>query len=314
MTELLSRRTIKPQHDLRRLVAIALTLAFGCVVWRQVRPLLVQELARSSLGCEWRAGLIGAAVCAQYPQLPAMDNGWGVQSWRTASSVGVFWRIRPPGPDGPSLGYGVADDTLVLRGTVNTQEVVAIPVPGDWDHDGRVELVTSFDALAGADPRPNANVRSFAVVRLGIDHNEIVAVILVDYSAWARNFPRLRLEWRDADGHGRAELALMRYTRIQPRTVGATFSSETVAVFAWDAPGGILRPRLLPDDGSVLVWTPEDGHPLVVATDEPLDPLLARLVPLPPGFGEQVPATTNSPSASTAPSPAIPAVVGPPVQ
>jgi hypothetical protein len=174
--------------------------------------------------------------------------------------------------------------------------------------------VVGFNALAGIDPPPNARVFGFAVVRLGVDHDEIVAVILVDYSAWARGRARVCLEWRDADRHGQAELALMRYKRISPPTVGAAFSSETVAALAWDAPGGILRPRLLPNDGSVLVWTPEDGQPLVVAADEPLDPLLIRLLPLPPGFGQQIPATTSLPSTSTAPSPTVPAETGPPVQ
>jgi hypothetical protein len=198
------------------------------------------------------------------------------------------------------VAYGVADETLTLRGTLIADEVARSPQPGDWDHDGRTELVVKFY------PHPNANVGSFGVVRLNADYNEIVAVILVDYSPWVRSPVYHRLEWRDAYGADRSELAVVRYKRILPRTTGATSSSELVAAFVWDAPGGILRPRLLPEDGSVLVWTPEDGRPLVVAADEPLDPLLARLVPLPPGFGQQIPATTSAPSVLAAPATAAP--------
>jgi hypothetical protein len=306
VTELLTRRTIKPQHDLRRLVILLPALALVCVTWHLVRPALVLALARSSLGCESRAGLVGAALHARYPQLCAMYDGWWavvVQSWRTANSAGVFWNIRPPGqPVGPSVSYGVADETLTLRGTVMTQYLPISSVPGDWDNDGRVELVTNFAPLTTTHFRSNASVPGSAILRLGIDHNEIVAALLVDYSSLSRGSDSLQLEWRAADGKGGAELLLMRYTRAPSGTAGARMSSEVIAALDWDAPGGILRPRLLPDDGSVLVWTPKDGHPLAVAVDEPLDPLLVRLVPLPPGFGERVPATTSSPAAS-GPSP-----------
>jgi hypothetical protein len=97
MTELLGRRTIKPQHDLRRLIGMVLILALVCVVWRRVRPPLVEALACSSLGCESRAALIADALCSRYPQVPAADNGYEVRSWRNAKSVGVLWQIRPPG-------------------------------------------------------------------------------------------------------------------------------------------------------------------------------------------------------------------------
>ena len=42
---------------------------------------------------------------------------------------------------------------------------------------------------------------------------------------------------------------------------------------------------MLPDDGSLLVWTPPDGKPYPFSPDECVDEVARRLLPIPDDFG-----------------------------
>jgi hypothetical protein len=109
---------------------------------------------------------------------------------------------------------------------------------------------------------------------------------------------RVRPFWRDEDGDGRQELVFVTRTYIKlPNGDVGLKPPETVAVFAWDRPGGVLRPRLLPPNGSFVSWTPPDGTPVKVAQESQLDPILRKLCPLPDNFGRDKVSATQPTSA-----------------
>jgi hypothetical protein len=56
-------------------------------------------------------------------------------------------------------------------------------------------------------------------------------------------------------------------------------ADQLVAIFDWTAPGGILTPRVLPDDGTIQLWSLPDNRPVVFDPNEPLEDVIARLKP-----------------------------------
>jgi hypothetical protein len=55
-------------------------------------------------------------------------------------------------------------------------------------------------------------------------------------------------------------------------------------------------PRELPADGSILVWTPPDGRPLEVSSDERLGLLFNRLLPVGPPAARAPRTTASAPA------------------
>jgi hypothetical protein len=116
--------------------------------------------------------------------------------------------------------------------------------------------------------------------------NEVAGIIVVDTQQWRKQSTHLWPQWRDENGNGRAELAFVafKYGRLPSGRMGV-LSQETVAVFEWSAPGGVLVPRQIPDDGSFLVWTPEDGKAYEFSPDTVVEDLCRELLPVPEDFG-----------------------------
>jgi hypothetical protein len=203
----------------------------------------------------------------------------------------VMWdRVRataPPGESwrGPKWQCAIADGQLRFRGSVSTVSLHMAEVPSDVDGDGRWEVVLNYGRISGKAP----NARAFGewvVLRLGADTNEVVWAGVVDLSRWAS--PSIQVAPRRQDGvGGRAkDLALITFVNTPLPDGRADFHpSQTVAVFGWERPGGVLVPRSLPKDGGMLSWSPPDGKPVKVATDADLEPVLARLLPIPDDFG-----------------------------
>ena len=182
--------------------------------------------------------------------------------------------------------------------------------PADRDDDGRLEVTVAYDALK---PPPGGvtRVSAWGVVRLGEQQNEVAGIVVVDGSGRVRQVIRIEPRWRDVNGDGREELefATVKFARRADGTMGF-FPSQTVAVLEWSAPGGVLRARVVPDDGSFLVWAPADGRPLAFGQDEVADEVFRRLLPVPAGFGaapasQTTTTATSAPATQTGTSPAI---------
>jgi hypothetical protein len=121
----------------------------------------------------------------------------------------------------------------------------------------------------------------WVVLRLGDEHNEIVWVGLMDESIWHSRRIRLKPIWRDEDGDGRDEFVFITVETARTAKGGIVFKpSQTVAVFEWDEPGGMLLPKLLPDESGITLWTPRNGIPVQVDQDTDLEPLVRELLPV----------------------------------
>jgi hypothetical protein len=169
--------------------------------------------------------------------------------------------------------------------------------PADADGDGRWEVLGETLAVP-LDSLKQRDVRRWAVIRLGTTSNQIVWVGLVDANVWSRRRARLKPIWRDEDGDGVAELVFVTLViNFTPQRTLTCPPPQTVAVFGWDRPGGVLREQTPAADQSVISWNPPQSA-LEVPVDADLEPILADLLPVPDGFG-------LSPSTQPASAPAV---------
>jgi hypothetical protein len=297
----------------RRLLVGAALVVVLSITWHGLRPYLVRALARSSIGCPTRTNLVAAGVRDLYPQFPVAEAPHGPKVWshRGPSHGLVTWQAEPeveplkPGDQPRIARYVLADEKLAYVGSVYSSYPPLLASPGDWDADGRVEITGScVSALSALGSIGSLNAW---VVRPGAMANEVGGIIVVDTQQWQKQSMHLWPYWRDENADGRAELAFVAW-RIGALPGGRTgvLSQETVAVFEWSEPGGILRPRHIPDDGSFLVWTPEDGKPYEFSPDTVVDDVCRELLPIPDDFGQpsaSQPASQPASEPSTRPTP-----------
>jgi hypothetical protein len=293
------------------------------VAWHGLRPYLVRALARSSVGSPVRTHLIAAAVKDLYPRFPVADSQYGecVWSFRDLSSGLVIWQTQPEtevlkASEQPRTARWIfADERLAYIGSVYSANWPLATLPGDWDRDASPEIAMHYspDAQAFQTTRtPGASstrlLRAWSFFRPASIGNEIAGIIVVDAQQWHKRRTALRTQWRDENGDGRAELAfVVRKIGALPGGGIGTLSEETVAVFEWTEPGGILRPRQIPDDGSFLVWTPEDGKPYEFSPDTVVEDLCRELLPIPDDFGwPSASQPASQPTTETATQPASP--------
>ncbi len=153
------------------------------------------------------------------------------------------------------------------------------------DGDGRWEVILFCPPNFGGIP-PKQLFTRYSVVRLGDATNELVWIGAIAQGQPITPSSFLAPRWHDEGGGGVKALGLVEFVPVtQPDGRVDYRPSQTVAVFAWDRPGGVLRPRMLPKGGSVLTWTPPDGRPVKVAPEADLEPILNKLLPVPDGFG-----------------------------
>jgi len=179
----------------------------------------------------------------------------------------------------------VTDHGLEMMGAVAYYVEVAAP-PGDIDGDGYWEVVLSCDPYEFDEER---RLDHLMVLRLGENGNEIVWLGHLDRAPWAARRIRVKPLWRDDDGDGTEEFVFVtlevvvvtRQTIFGPRKGTASKPPETVAVFEWSGPGGILRARRLPADSGITPWTPVDDRPLEVEQDADLEHVIRMVHPVP---------------------------------
>ena len=298
-------------------IGVSLAAVMGLAGYA-VRPSLVRWAAERSVGCPGREDLLASALrqddrdfhddseqvskSRRWRWSRRLDNlrthslprpGWIrgpadlAESRDTDATFEFFWR-----------GIGYADGRLRRRGALiwPSRELAA---PADTDGDERWELLLSDDASTYEDDR---SIKRYVVVRLGESNNEIVWIGLSDYWAWKRRGARIKPIWRDEDGDSVEELVFETIATVRLPGGRLGFRPlETVAVFAWDRPGGVLRPRALPDGDEMLIWEPPETGPVQVPQNADLAPILESLLPLPDDFGEPPPPPTTAPAPSSSP-------------
>jgi len=258
----------------RRLaVGLALLLA-ASAAWHWLRPPLIRVLARSSLGCDVRAPLIQAALRDVCQDRPPPDSttirsvfgpGQPVVAW-TSPMFGT----APSGTVAASWPYHFADDKFTPIGKLYVPDFINFDWFGDWDGDGQPE------ALPGFYRQPTL---VWVLVRVRRSLNEVAAII--EYDPIRMRASGMGPHWTPPDQGGLYDLIFWRRLRTPAATgVSTMWPTESVARFAWTAPGGILIPQLLPDDGSIRVWTAPDGQPYVFDPNEPVWDVVNRLLPL----------------------------------
>jgi len=245
--------------EIRRIVVVVAGVAVLSVVWRAVHDRVLVAVASSSVGCLGREGLIEAAMRVRNPALP---TGAEFRSFRNDDSGGVIMRSLVPlseietAPDWPDGYYEglltIADAGFRIRGRLVGG--VSKHRPVDVDGDGRWEVIVH---VGGPTIAESDGDDYFLVLRLGERSNEIVFLARVRHSDGAS----YRCAWVRSEASGRLELHFIEPTRtMTPVPRSLRWPSRAVAIFAPDA-AGVLRPRLMPLDDSIVVWSPADGQP-----------------------------------------------------
>jgi len=286
MTGLLARHPRRSTRaDWQRLVVgFALVLAMS-VAWRALRPAVIHTLACSSVGSH-RLELLSAALQAQFPgsymgeydpMYAAAGPGapfltWGLIGWE----------------HGPVSTWFFVDGKLRRIGMMRASDVWITP-PGDWERDGHPELLVLVSW-------PPVRRSSIILVRVRPAANEVVAILDEDIAlrpTRPRSYPTPTCVDEDRDGV--SELVLHSWSRGPARFIQMPdWPDQLVAIFDWTAPGGILTPRLLPDDGTIRLWPLPDNQPVVFDPNEPLETVVARLRP-PDTQPASLPATAPGP-------------------
>ena len=314
MNDLFQRGSPRDKRgEIRRLVVALITILAASAVWHLSRPAAISWIARSSLGCQPRSRIIAAALRPKFETVPVQHEylnasglpyrGLSLWSWWRPERGWIMWesvRHRERTAGGGWLDHlkiTLVDHKFDLLGEAGVNRTVIVAQPGDRDGDGRWELVFELSATPWQD-YPNRDVQRWAVIRLGDDHNEIAWIGLSDHLFWSQKSTRIKPIWRDEDGDGVKELVFVTvvFKRLPQGGVGFDPPS-TVAVFEWDRSGGVLQPRSLPEDAGIISWTPFQSEPVRAEIDADIESLLAKLLPLPEGFGvHPAPPPANSPS------------------
>lgn len=293
MTGMLERQRLPVRRRwVRWLLSAGLSLVVAGGAWRVVRPWLTVSLARSSVGCLGREELILAALRTLYPDRTSPQCGMVSSERRWGSSV-VRW-------DTPRGTWAFADGDLEFLGEARL-DYAWTTSSADADHAGCLEVVSEWPVTPPSD-NPNAAIARWVVLRLHAAHNEVLGIVTADLTPGrAAGRSAVVSTWRDEDGDGLEELVFLSFVRGRlPSGTMGLLPPNVVAVFGWSAPGGALRPRQMPTDGTFVAWAPPDGQPVRTFPQEQLQPLLDTLVPLPEGFGLPVaPSPASAPSGPT---------------
>jgi hypothetical protein len=309
MSDILNRRyRTSPTVAIRAYAVGLAAMLLASVAWHTLRPSVTRSLARSSVGCEARAKLIAGAIAGLYPRqrVYVSDGEPMLSSYRQGNQGGVCWLISPETTSGerpiaaPGAGV-VADLDLNSRGLVHLKTMqlgVAAP-PGDWDADGAFEVSSVCIPTGDAFRNPSTYYCYWVVIRLGGKSNEIVGLAGVSHDVRANTLGPLAI-WQDKSGDGIANWVFVTARYSVNRQERSPF--ERLAVFEWSKPGGVLRPRVLPDDGSVLAWTPPDGRPYRFPADKLVDEVCQELLPVPKDLGAP-PASQPASAPTSSPAP-----------
>ncbi|HUU98407.1 MAG TPA: hypothetical protein VM487_21955 [Phycisphaerae bacterium] len=305
MSDIFNRRCRRsPTVAIRAYVVGLAAVLLASVAWHAFHPYVIRALARSSVGCEARVELIAGAIDELYPRQRVRVLGGKpmLRSYRQGDRGGVSWlmdwgRLRP---DQAAVAPGLAavgDLDLNYCGRLRSQAMTGDPqaLPGDWDQDGSIEVMPF--AIAAAE-RGYWSVY-WAVVRLGGKANELVGLVAIG-SSTAGGAIQATPGWPDEHDDGTFEWVFA--TMPRPSADGTTSCAEAIAIFEWTEPGGVLRPRVLPDDGSMLIWTPASGRPYPFPADKLVDEVCQELLPVPEGFGA-APASQPASAPTSSPAP-----------
>lgn len=265
-----------------RILVAAACFLVGGTAWHLARDSLLRNLARTSVGCPWREELIAWAVFGREPS--AFENELELEydlrrpAWIALSSPreheSSLHRLNPR--DRPIV---IVDDELRIRGRIVGPDLALPPV--DADGDDKCEVVIKFDLR---DTEERVNAYRWGVIRLGSEFNEVLWVGLVS-RVWHGRPRTVDAAWRDDHGSNTSELVFLTIEIFRTSVGKPAFKPpKTVAVFRWDRLSGMLHPQSLPDDGSVLSWTP--GKAVQVGQDDDIYAVLRDLLPVPEGFGQ----------------------------
>ena len=304
MRQCLHRFAYEPRKREWRRVLVAVGLAAVLAAgWRVVRPRVVHWAALSSIGSS-RVRLLAEALRQKHAAFPADEEFWwnfdellarmGAVMLVTGTSPRPGWiGIHHPLANPYAFGNGSSarveyfDHRLERIGSHLTRTMPASP-PVDADGDGSVEVIEMYDALPDDDRR---DIAAWAVVRLGVEHNEIVFVALRDYGVWPlttskpARFSIVVPIWRDEDGDGLRELVFVTRVLTQDPLFGVGYEpARTVAVFEWSSVGGVLRAREVPRDCGVIGWSRATVGPIWPTV--PIGSIASQLFPVPDDFGK----------------------------
>lgn len=311
MNDLFQRRSVDDkQSEIRRMAVVLFAVLVASASWHALRPIALAWIAQTSLGCPSRAPIVAAVLRGKYDTIPTDSeiNAFTTFPWtRLGTSFfpkpgWVWWEsVRETEQLSPNSWLHhwrttFADHNFDAVGSIGTTLRPLVAPAQDTDGDGCWEVVLETQATPWQEAK-NRNVKRWAIVRLGENHNEVAWIGLGDQSLWSRKSTRIKPIWRDEDGDGVDELVFVTVVVKRLPQGGVGFDPPTVvAVFEWDRAGGILLPRLLPQDTGIMTWTAPDAESVRVEQDADIESVLNDLLPVPDGFGVAPGAAPSTPS------------------
>jgi hypothetical protein len=279
------------RQDIGRLIVALVLLLAASGVWHAVRPAVTLALARSSIGCYARNGLLAGALEHLYPQYPVahyeiFDN-LRLGSYLLRAGSLVVWHSTQAGHVGApesevETRVNVADDRLRYLGSLRDIEPMGVR-PEGFDARGGVTFVAVYEAAEPNAPSSDAGL-SLAVLRFAPPSAEVAGLVVHDGN-W--------LDWADTDADGTTEFVLGRIVRRRAQSPKRQYQVQ--AVFKLDD-NGVLFPYDVPPDKGVRFWTPPDGRPVPIPADVSAEEFFRTLAPWPDGFSSPASAPPSAAS------------------
>jgi len=312
MSDLLLRNPNQPPGAALRRVGLALAaLALLAALWRPTRGVLIDLIARDSLGQVDRANVILATLHKLYPgEIPlrvddASELGSDARLWDLFQTGGngptayaAWLEFRGPlsrsgGAHEPIRRIRVIGPDLKRRGALTLPHYAILMHAGDLDGDSFLEVVVMWGIDLG-----NSQHNLTTVVRLRPTSNEIVGVLLVDCTTgWPAIRPWLYPDVLPAGSEDQFILGVREHSLRARVTFRCTEAPLTQPPFRsrWSRPGGILLTQFNSAPDRVVFWKPDDD-PVLFAPEEDLNDLVWRAFEIPADFG--TPASQPAPPAS----------------
>ncbi|MBW7905889.1 MAG: hypothetical protein LC135_11130 [Phycisphaerae bacterium] len=273
-------RALSWHRAARRALAVALCLALAAGAWRVVRPVVVDRVARESLGWSIRGQLVWEALRARYAA-EVYDFARSLRSWRpdalysyddpSRGAAGVVWSLHESagvwGSD-PTVAV-VADGGLKVRGFVASDAAQWLDA-ADYDRDGRLEMI-----VGAHDPDAEDHEQSrIAVVRLRGGTSELLAICAFASPGTSRRW--LSAVWEPDPNLAGAQRLRLSFVR---RTGGTVTVDPPVAALAFTARGGVMQLIESTDPDDLRGWSPPDGKPVVFPSRQHVGELARALWP-----------------------------------
>ncbi len=272
---------------LMRVVVVSMVILAG---WLVAKGYLTRAAAKSSVGCEWRSGLVANGLRSAghpvgmlfQPQISYNpEPGWIAWSCLTEKGVKQYWS----GEQYQSM-HCLADGNLqlLISYLAGPDDRIATypPEPPISLSEGSRPVFCVTSTVYSVHTGLVKNHTYLSILRPGKDGNEMVWMGRYGFSGTGATSTIHRCQWRDLDHDGVKELAILKVvSKVGAGGVWSEESRDVVATFGLDKPNGIFHARSMSEYSGVTPWTPPSDEPVWIDADTPIETVIRRFLPPP---------------------------------